>query len=217
MDCSSSLGYLQDLKIHRIVSDETKNLSNDFIWSSVPMLSVITGVNGIGKTAVLHAILNAYLCSKNIAMSSDVTLKFRDANANQRIFLHSTLELEPYFKNRVARFDNYGVESNGAWDVIASYMGSVIYITSYPKCLVYTESVSHKISSLIVDPDPRPDNRLWNVLATLTDVKHFAIHLIRKLKVTEESLNKFLKENKFKYQIHTLARKYTIRIFHPPV
>jgi hypothetical protein len=210
-DCSNP-GYLQELKIiHRIPIHETKYLPNGFTWSNIPMLSVITGINGIGKTAVLHMILNYYLCSRKIlSMSKAVELKFRDANTNKRFLLHSTLQVEPYIAYRVSKM----YQTDDILDVVASYMGCIFYINSNSNELCSIDSISAKISQSIFDPTFRADNRPWNILANLTDVKHFVTHLVKTWNVKAESLNKFLKENNFIYPVHTLARKYFMRIMY---
>ncbi|RDD37009.1 Uncharacterized protein TrispH2_011414 [Trichoplax sp. H2] len=47
-------GYLSEMKV---TGNGFKNLNQSFCWSNIPMLAVITGKNGCGKTAVLEAIM----------------------------------------------------------------------------------------------------------------------------------------------------------------
>jgi hypothetical protein len=173
------------------------------------MLSIVTGINGIGKTAVLHTILNGYLYSKNILpMSNAIELTFRDANTNKRFFLHSTLQPDSY----LAVIASEQQSTDGILDVVASYMGFVICISSGSNRLFSIGSESSKLSHLMLDDSFRSDNRPWNLLATLTNVKQFVIYLVEQQNVKVDLLNTFLKENKFIYQVHTLARKYFVRV-----
>ncbi|EDV26810.1 uncharacterized protein TRIADDRAFT_54102 [Trichoplax adhaerens] len=67
------LGYLTEIKI---TGNGFKNLDQSFCWSNIPMLAVITGKNGCGKTAVLEAIMRGFReekenqSSKNSKISS---------------------------------------------------------------------------------------------------------------------------------------------------
>lgn len=50
-------GYLQSLSINKD-RGKIKNLEHPMEWKEIKMLSVITGKNGVGKTAILEAIVN---------------------------------------------------------------------------------------------------------------------------------------------------------------
>ena len=173
------------------------------------MLSIITGINGTGKTAVLHTILNGYLRSKNILpMSKAIELTFRDMNTNKRFFLHSTLQPDSYL---AAKASELGLHDD-ILDVVASYMGFFICISLESNRLFSIDSASSKLSHVMVDYSFRPNNRPWTSLATLTNVKQFVIYLVKQQNIKVGLLDTFLKENKFIYQVHTLARKYFVRV-----
>ncbi|CAF1500523.1 unnamed protein product [Adineta steineri] len=62
------------------MSEDTKHLPSQFEWPNIPMLSVITGVNGTGKTALLYSIFYKHPTLREFSIAKDVILEFNPSN-----------------------------------------------------------------------------------------------------------------------------------------
>jgi predicted ATPase len=83
----SQPGYLRTVEVTEMA--DYLNLPKEFTWGSIPMFSVITGKNGVGKSALLNAVL--YGAFEN---QEQIKLTFLDQEKPQFCSLKNTEEIK---------------------------------------------------------------------------------------------------------------------------
>jgi energy-coupling factor transporter ATP-binding protein EcfA2 len=132
----------------------TKALPVNFNWSSIPMLTVVTGVNGVGKTALLQSILLAHPQSGGqVATDRNISIKITD---NESIVddVHLVGILLDAMIDEIEKADEISI-SNSLIDSMQVEVREKVERNLAEK---------HPVIYYATIPDERPDPEMWYCL-----------------------------------------------------